>query len=288
MLKKRIVATVIVKDGIVVQSIGFNKYLPVGKPTIALEFLNQWGIDEIILVDISASRQGREPDYDAISKAMRNCFVPLTVAGGITHINQVKELMHCGADKISLNQSAILNPALITETAQVFGNQCIVVSIDAKKTTECYKVYDYIKGTTLALSPSEWAKKAEELGAGEILIHSVDKDGSYSGYDLALIQSVCDQVSIPVIGSGGAKNARDFIELFSKTNVSAAAAANFFHFTEHSVNLTKAAIHKSIPIRLETYANYEENELTEDYRLKKKSDKTLEEMLFLKIEKEII
>ncbi len=288
MLKKRIVANVVVKDGIVVQSINFKKYLPVGKAAIALEFLNNWGIDEIILTDISASKKNAEPDFEQIRKATLKCHVPLTIGGGITKIEHIKEMMHCGSDKISLNQAAIKNPKLITEAAHIFGDQCIVVSVDAVKTDKGYRVYDYVTGKTIDTSPADFCFKAQELGAGEILINSVDRDGSYQGFDLELINSVCDKVKVPVICCGGAKNANDFIQALTKTNASAICAANFFHFTEHSVNTTKANILKETKVRLETHADYNECSFDSELRLKKKDDITLEEMLFIKIEKEII
>lgn len=288
MLKKRIIANVVVKDGIVVQSINFKKYLPVGKPLIALEFLNNWGIDEIILTDISASRKNEKPDFAQIRKATGRCHVPLTVGGGIKTIEDIKELMHCGADKISLNQSAIKNPILITEAAHIFGDQCIVVSVDAVKTENGYRVYDYVTGKTIDASPDDFCLKAQELGAGEILINSVDRDGSYEGFDIELINSVCNKVTVPVICCGGAKNANDFIEALTKTNASAVCAANFFHFTEHSVNTTKTNILKKTDVRLETHADYKENGFDSELRLRKKKDEVLEEMLFIKIEKEII
>ncbi len=288
MLKKRIAATLVIKDGIVVQSINFRTYLPIGKPAIAIEFLNQWGIDEIILLDISASINKSGPDFDMIQNASRKCFVPLTVGGGITHIDQIKKLMQSGADKIAINQSAILNPELIKEASLIFGNQCIVVSIDAIKEKNEYKVYDYSTKKTINSSPAELAMQSELLGAGELLINSVEKDGSYSGYDFELINLICNVVKIPVICCGGAKNATDFIDVFNKTNVSAASAANFFHFTEHSVIITKANINKRSIVRLETHADYKENNFNEEFRLNKKPDQLLEEMLFVKIEKEII
>ena len=288
MLKKRVAATLVMKNEIIVQSINFNKYLPVGKPGIAMEFLNQWGIDEIILLDISATRNKISPSYSLVKEASRKCYVPLTIGGGINHIDHIKELMQCGADKISLNQAAILNPSLITEAARIFGNQCVVVSIDAIYTNKGYSVYDYISKKYLSVSPAEFAKKMEELGAGEILINSVNRDGSYKGYDIELINSVCASVTVPVICCGGAKNATDIIDVFSNTNVSAASASNFYHFTEHSVNISKANIRKYIDVRLETFVNYENNSFNDELRVKKKSDKELEEMLFIRIEKEII
>lgn len=288
MLKKRIAASLVVKDGIVVQSIAFNKYLPVGKPAIAIEFLNQWGIDEIILTDISASRSGKSPDFEMLRKATEKCYVPISIGGGITSVDDIRKLMHCGADKISLNQAAVYQPELISKAAHIFGNQCIIVSIDAIKTVDGYQVYDYIQEKPLDITPAEFAKNAEARGAGEILINSVDRDGSYEGYDIDLINAVCNQVSVPVIACGGAKNAKDFITVFQQTNVSAASAANFFHFTEHSVNISKACISSEINIRLETFADYKEACFDETLRLKKKEDRVLEEMLFMRIEKEII
>lgn len=288
MLKKRVIATVVVKDGLVVQSVGFKKYLPVGKPPIALEFLNSWGIDEIILIDISASRYKRAPDYHLVKSSSQNSYVPLTVGGGISRLEHIQELMHCGADKVSLNQTAIHDPKFISEAAAVFGNQCLVVSIDALKTADGYRVYDYMNKSLLDIAPAEFARQLEDKGAGEILINSVDRDGSYKGFDLELIQSICDQVNVPVIAAGGAKNSKDFLKVFSQTSVSAASAANFFHFTEHSVNRTKASLSKEMKVRLETYADYKDNPMDAEGRLVKKTEQELEEMLFLRIEKEVI
>jgi len=288
MLKKRIAATLVMKNGIVVQSIGFKKYLPVGKPEIAVEFLNQWGIDEIIMVDISATRNQRHPDYEMVKRASRKCQVPLSVGGGITNIDCIKELMHCGADKVSFNQATIYNERLLTEAAHIFGDQCVVASIDAVKTTDGYKVYDYLQGKFLDMAPWELAAKAQNNGAGEILINSVNRDGSYKGFDTDLISKVCDAVTVPVICAGGAKSFNDFTTVFSQTNVSAAAAANFFHFTEHSVITTKSRIKQAIDIRLETHADYSDADIDANGRLRKKDDDVLENMLYIKIEKEVI
>jgi len=288
MLKKRIAATLIVKNGIVVQSIGFKLYRPIGKPEIAMEYLNSWGIDEIILLDISASTNNSEPNYELIKSASKKCFVPLTVGGGISSLKQISHLMQCGSDKIALNQSAINNPDLITKASELFGNQCIIVSIDAIFTPNGYRVFDYKSNKILSISPSEMAINFENLGAGEILINSVDRDGSYLGYDNNLINIICKSVSIPVIASGGAKNAKDIIDVLKNTNACAASASNFYHFTEHSVNTTKANIKKIINIRLETMASYKDSQFDYDFRLQKKTDTILEELLFIKIEKEII
>ena len=288
MLKKRIAASLIIKDGIVVQSIGFKKFLPVGKPDIAIEFLNQWGIDEIILLDISATKNNLEPDYKMIKNAALNSHVPLTIGGGIKNVDQMKELMHCGADKIAINYAALTNRDLISEAAHVFGDQCVVVSIDAVKENDKYRVFDYVNKKTLDISVDKIAAEFQSLGAGEVLINSVDRDGSYLGYDVDLINSVCNVVTVPVICCGGAKHAKDFIRVFEETNVSAASAANFFHFTEHSVNVTKSIIKKELDIRLETFADYKDSSYDVNMRLDKKSDEVLENMLFIRIKKEII
>lgn len=288
MLKKRVIATLAVKDGIVVQSIGFRKYLPVGRPEIAVEYLNHWGIDEILYLDISASRERRGPDFAQIRKAARHCRVPLTIGGGISQVDHIKELMHCGADKIALNQTLLREPTFITKAASVFGNQCIVASLDAIHEGGRHRVYDYLEKCAIDLSPEELGRQAEKLGAGEILLHSVDRDGSYRGFDLELIRGLCETVQVPVLASGGARNAADFREVFEKTSVSAACAGNFFHFTENSVSTTKAALVDHVAVRLETQANYKDAEFDTEFRLSKKSDAVLEEMLFERIEVERI
>jgi cyclase len=288
MLKKRILANLVVRNGIVVQSIGFRKYLPVGKPQIAIEFLNQWGIDEIILTDISATLGKREPDYEMIEGATKKCFVPLTVGGGINSTGQIKRLMQCGADKISLNHFALANPELITEAARIFGDQCVVVCIDVIKTDEGHRIYHHATKAVLDVTPQSWAARCQELGAGEILIQSVDRDGKYTGYDLEVIRAVCERVTVPVLCCGGARTADDFINVLHNTNASAAVAANMFHFIEHSVNISKSRVQQQIPIRLETHADYLANPFDNDLRLAKKDDGVLEKMLYTKIEKEII
>lgn len=288
MLKKRIAAVLVVKDDIVVQSVGFQRYLPVGKPAIAVEFLNQWGIDEIILLDITASRKGRQPNFALVRSLAQHCRVPLTVGGGITHLAHIHELMHCGADKVAFNQAALHHPDLLTEAARVFGDQCIVASIDARWAGNGYRVYDYLIGQTLALSPSDLASRLQAIGAGEILLNSVDRDGMKSGFDLDLINQTADAVTVPLIVCGGAGVPAHFLDVLEKTSASAIAAANFFHFFEHSVTITKALTQQHSAIRHETHALYQDNDLDAMGRLLKKPDTTLEALLYLKIEKEVI
>ncbi len=288
MLKKRIVAVLLVKDDIVVQSIGFERYLPVGKPAIAVEFLNQWGIDEIILLDITASRKRREPNFATVRALAQYCRVPLTVGGGITHLAHIHELMHCGADKVAFNQAALHHPDLLTEAARVFGDQCIVASIDVRSVSNCYLIYDYLTGQTLDQSPCGHASRLQAMGAGEILLNSVDRDGMKSGFDLDLIKQTADVVTVPLIVCGGAGVPAHFLDVLEKTSVSAIAAANFFHFFEHSVTITKALTHRHHAVRHETHALYQDNSLDAMGRLLKKPDATLDALLYLKIEKEVI
>lgn len=288
MLKRRIVATLVVKGGIVVQSMGFGRYLPVGRPAIAVEFLNQWGIDEIVLLDIDATRDGRPPDFAMVRSASARCHVPLTVGGGIRSVDHVGELLHCGADKVAFNQAALIQPDLLGETARVFGDQCVVASIDALRTESGHRVYDYRRRRTLDDAPGELATRLQNIGVGEILINSVDRDGSYRGFDLDLIEGVCAAVTVPVICCGGAGNARHFVEVFQVTRTSAAAAGNFFHFSEHSVTTVKAQVTREVPVRHETHADYLGSRFDPDGRLLKKDDEELEHMLFVRIEKEVI
>lgn len=288
MLKKRIVATLVVKNGIVVQSRNFNRHMPIGKPEIAVEFLGDWGVDEIILLDISASRAGRLPDYAMVRSSSARCHVPLTVGGGITSTEHILELMHCGADKVSFNQVALHQPTLIEESAKLFGDQCIVASLDALEIDGNYRVYDYLHRKALAAPVSEFARQMQDRGAGEIFINSADRDGAQCGFDLNLINAVCAAVTVPVICCGGAGKPQHFVEVLEGTEVSAVSAANFFHFTEHSVTTTKALVSQHIPVRHETHARYTSNPFDSAGRLLKKDDAVLEELLYHRVEKEII
>ena len=288
MLKKRVIAIVLVQNGLVVQSIGFREYLPVGNAEIAIEFLNDWGVDEIILLDITATRNSRDPDLSLIQRVAKHCLVPLTVGGGIHRLEQARDLIRSGADKVSFNHSTLTNKEVLFRTADVFGSQCVVASIDAVKTKSNYRVYDYLNHHATANTPAKFAADLANQGVGEILINSVDRDGSKLGFDLELVKSVCQTVNVPVICCGGAGKPEHFISAFKNTNVHAAAAANFFHFTEHSVTTTKSIMRPEVAIRHDTSANYNKSSFDEDGRLKKKSDQFLEDLLFERIEKEVI
>lgn len=285
MLKKRIVGLVVAKGGLVVQSIKFSEYLPVGKPEIAFEFLNNWGIDEIIYTEIENQD---EPNYDLIKKSTSKCFVPLTVGGNISKISHIEKLMKSGVDKISINSAAIDNSNLIKKSSKIFGNQCIVVSIDISNVDGNYLIYNNRQRKVIDLNLDDYVKKVCDEGAGEILINSVELDGTYKGYDIDLAKKICNLTDIPVIFAGGAKSAKDFEKIFNLTNVAAAAAGNFFHFTEHSVIKSKSYLRDKIKIRINDRVNYKENIFDDRLRLAKKDDEILDDMLFIKIDDEII
>jgi len=288
-LKKRIVAILIVKDGIVVQSIGFNKYLPVGSVAVCVEFLNKWGTDEIILLDIDKTKQGKGPDFKLITEVSKKSFVPLTVGGGIRNLNDMRKLVHYGADKISINKLALINPKIIKEASSIFGNQCIVVSMDVKSNNGRHEIYSDNGKNPTGLDPVKQAEVFESLGAGEILLNSIDGDGSRQGYDLQIIKKVSKAVSIPVIACGGAGQPKHFLEVFIKTRVLAAAAGNFFHFTEHSPIILKSfLIKKGIDVRLDTDADYKSVNFMGDGRIIKRPEDYLDKLRFEYISEEII
>jgi len=285
MLKRRIAAAVIVKDGIVVQSIGFQRYLPVGRPEIAVEFLSHWGADEIILLDISATRQRRVVSPELVKRVAARCLVPLAVGGGIGAVEDIERLLQAGADKVCINRALFQAPEFVTAAAQKFGNQCVVASIDVAGGM----VYDYLKASTGGLDPLTFARRVESLGAGEILLNAVERDGQRGGFDVELNAVVSAGLTIPVIALGGAGTPGHFKEVFERTNVRAACAANFFHYSEHSIIRLKAALLNDGPaVRLETSATYEDASSDGEGRLIKKSDDELERLLYIRIEKEII
>lgn len=288
MLKRRVVATLVVRNGIVVQSIGFRSYLPVGRPQIAVEFLNQWGVDEIVLLDISAAVNGRGPDIEMVRSIAKGCFVPLTVGGGVVTLEQARALISSGADKVSFNQAALYTPELLARAAEVFGTQCVVGALDCISQHGLHHVYDYRRRKIMPIDPGEFAKILVAHGAGEIFINSVDRDGSKKGFDLPLIRHLCQSVNVPIICCGGVGCPEHFAEIFQETTVSAAAAANFFHFTEQSVTTTKAAISSVAAVRFDSAADYVGSTFDEDGRSQKKSDKILEEMRFMRIKREVI
>lgn len=231
MLCKRIIPCLDLKDGRVVKGVNFVNLIDAGDPVEIAETYNSMGADEIVFLDITASYLNKSPMLDTISKASEKVFIPLTVGGGIRGIDDFKLMLSCGADKISVNSAAVKNPSLITEAALRFGSQCVVVAIDAKK-NEFGRWNVYLNGgrADTGIDALDWAAECEKLGAGEILLTSMDKDGTKSGYDISLTKTIAENVNIPVIASGGAGKKEDFAEVLTDGKADAALAASLFHF----------------------------------------------------------
>ncbi|MCA5012478.1 MULTISPECIES: imidazole glycerol phosphate synthase subunit HisF [unclassified Enterococcus] len=242
MLTKRIIPCLDVTEGRVVKGINFVDLKDVGDPVDIARAYNEQGADELVFLDITATSDERKTMVEVVERTAAEVFIPLTVGGGIRSVSDMKQLLQAGADKISLNSAAISRPALIQEGAEKFGSQCIVVAIDAKKTGDSWHVF--VKGgrEDTGLDAVEWAKKAVALGAGEILLTSMDADGTKKGYDLALNQAICAAVNVPVIASGGCGNAEDIVEVFKETTVSAALAASIFHYGEVKIPTLKETL----------------------------------------------
>lgn len=250
MLKTRVIPTLLWKNIGLVKGISFDSWRIVGTVLPAIKVYNTRQVDELIIVDILATKENSKLDLQALKDFSSECFVPLTVGGGIKTIEDVREILYAGADKVSVNSALFETPELVTEIANKFGTQCIVVSIDAKKVDGKYECYSHSGTKPTGKEVVEWAKHLEKLGAGEILITSIEKDGAMEGYDLELIKKITDAVKIPVIASGGAGNYEDMYKALKEANASAVAAASIYHFTEQTpLEAKKYLTSKGIPIR---------------------------------------
>ena len=251
MLAKRIIPCLDVRDGKVVKGINFVGIKEVGDPVECAAEYDRQGADEIVFLDITASNEGRGTMLDVVRRTAQKVFVPLTVGGGIRTIDDFRDTLRAGADKVSVNSAAVKNPQLIKEAADIFGCQCVVVAIDAKKCDDGHYTVVINGGRIdMGIDAVEWAKKAEELGAGEILLTSMDTDGVKGGFDLDMLNAVCSVVKIPVIASGGCGKLEHFTEVFEKTNSSAALATSLFHYKELTVGEVKEEMQKhNIPVR---------------------------------------
>jgi cyclase len=289
-LKKRLVACLLIRNGLIVQSIGFKRYLPIGHPRFPIEFVVKWDVDEIVLLDMSATPENRAPDTGVLELLSRSCFVPLTVGGGIKSVDDVRRITRAGADKAAVNAHAVARPQLVSEIADVFGSQCVVVSIDCRRERDGrYQVYTHSGSRPTGLTPEAWAKQVETLGAGEVFLNSVDRDGSKQGYDLELIRRVSDSVSIPVVACGGVGNYAHFSPGILEGGASAVAAANIFHHIEHSTILAKAHLLRSgVDIRLDSDATYEGREFDEYGRLIMLSGDRLSDIEFKRGAKDLL
>ena len=236
MLTKRIIPCLDVKDGKVVKGINFKNLRDIGSPPELAKAYEAQGADEVTFLDISASLESRGTLLDIVSETAKSLFVPLCVGGGIRTFEDMRDALNAGADKVSVNSAAVSNPGMITECAERFGRQCVIVAIDAKKVDENkWTVWTHGGTKDTGMDVIEWAKKVEELGAGEILLTSMDADGVKTGYDIPLTAAVADAVSIPVIASGGCGSIEHIYEVFTKTNAAAALAASIFHYNECTV-----------------------------------------------------
>jgi cyclase len=252
MLKKRIIPCLDVKDGRVVKGINFVNLKDAGDPVEQAKIYDKGGADEICFLDITASSENRKILLDKVSETAKSCFVPLTVGGGISSIEDIKNLLLAGADKVSINTAAVKNNNFIKESSIRFGSQCIVIAIDAKKIrNNKWEIFTHGGRISTGVDAIEYAKIAEKNGAGEILLTSMDKDGTKTGYDLELTRAIATIVSIPVIASGGVGTLDHIYEGFSKGLVSAVLAASIFHYNIHSIlEVKKFLLNKNIPIRL--------------------------------------
>ncbi|EAD3475433.1 imidazole glycerol phosphate synthase subunit HisF [Listeria monocytogenes] len=250
MLTKRIIPCLDVTAGRVVKGVNFVSLTDVGDPVEIAKAYNEAGADELVFLDITATVELRQTMIDVVERTAEQVFIPLTVGGGISSVSDMKELLQAGADKISLNSAAIKRPDLIQEGADKFGNQCIVVAIDAKWNGTNWSVFTRGGRNDTGLDAITWAKKAVQLGAGEILLTSMDGDGTKNGYNIPLTKAISEAVSVPVIASGGCGNAAHMAEVFEKTNATAALAASIFHYGELSIqNVKTTLLEKGVNIR---------------------------------------
>ncbi len=265
-LTKRIIPCLDVKNGRVVKGLHFESIKDAGDPVELAEKYSNDGADELVFLDITASDEQRKTIKDLVRKIAKVIDIPFTVGGGVKSLEDARNILLSGADKVGINTGAIKNPQVITELMELFGRQCVVVAIDAKRNFDIQKdknifsengkqfwfeVFIYGGKEATGIDVIKWAKKAEKLGAGEILLTSIDKDGTKDGYDILLNKEIANSVSIPVIASGGCGKPDDMVEVFKKSNVDAALAASIFHYQTHGVNGVKRYLKdKQIPVRL--------------------------------------
>lgn len=250
MLTKRIIPCLDVKNGKVVKGVNFVNLKDMGTPPQLAEEYSKQGADEITFLDIAATLESRKTILELVAETAQRVFVPLTVGGGIRTPNDIRDALNAGADKASINSAAVQNPSMITESSDRFGRQCVVVAIDAKRVGGGWEVVTHGGTKTTGLDAVQWAQKVEDLGAGEILVTSMDCDGVKNGYDIPLTAAISDAVDIPVIASGGCGTVEHIYEVFAHTNASAALAASIFHYGQYTVGEVKEYLRdKGVPVR---------------------------------------
>lgn len=252
MITKRIIPCLDVKDGRVVKGVNFKGLQDVSSPVELAKYYTQNGADELVFYDITASSDGRRLFTDILCETAKSVFIPLTVGGGINTVEDFDRVLKCGADKVSVNSGGIKNPDLICKAAKLYGDQCVVLSVDVKRVGGVFKVFAKGGRENTGMDAIEWIKRCVANGAGEVVVNSIDTDGVKKGFDLEMLEKVCDAVTVPVIASGGAGKIEDFITLFNTVpKVDAGLAASIFHFGEVSINdLKKEMQRNNIPTRI--------------------------------------
>ncbi len=252
MITRRIIPCLDVKDGRVVKGVNFKGLQDVSSPVELAKYYTQNGADELVFYDITASSDGRKLFTDILCETAKSVFIPLTVGGGINTVEDFDRVLKCGADKVSVNSGAIKNPDLICKAAKLYGDQCVVLSVDVKRVDGVFRVFAKGGRENTGMDAIEWIKRCVANGAGEVVVNSIDTDGVKKGFDLEMLEKVCDAVNVPVIASGGAGKIEDFITLFNTVpKVDAGLAASIFHFGEVSINdLKKEMKRNNIPTRI--------------------------------------
>ena len=252
MITKRIIPCLDVKDGRVVKGVNFEGLNDVSSPVTLAQYYSECGADELVFYDITASSDGRKLFTDILTETAKKVFIPLTVGGGINTLEDFDRVLKCGADKVSVNSGAIKNPSLVNEAAKRYGDQCVVLSVDIKRVDGVFRVFAKGGRENTGMEAIEWIKRCVDNGAGEIVVNSIDTDGVKKGFDLEMLNAVCEAVSVPVIASGGAGKIEDFITLFNTLpKVDAGLAASIFHFGEVKISdLKEQMAQNNIPTRL--------------------------------------
>ena len=251
MLKNRIIPCLDVKNGRVVKGINFVDLKDAGDPVEQAKIYSDGGADEICFLDITASNENRDTIYDVVERTSKKCFVPLTVGGGVRSIDDITKLLNCGADKVSINTAAVQNSDVVIKSSKKFGSQCIVVAIDAKKSGKKWEVFTHGGRNNTGVDVIEYAKKMEDNGAGELLVTSMDRDGTQAGYDIDLMFKISSTVNIPVIASGGVGSLDHLVDGIKLGNASAVLAASIFHYGKFSLKEAKEYLDsKGIPVRI--------------------------------------